>query len=227
MADQKITQLPLLTGGVAGTDVLPIVDDPGGSPITKRITVTDLLNASLMPNTPAGNIAANTVQAAINELDTEKAAKVASPTNGNLAGVDASGNLVDAGVSAASFLRLASWTYDPAVNGGAIGTYTLAPERGAVPANAIIWTGFIDRLTSLTAGAGATIAFQLEAANDLKAADAFTNYTAPGRTSILPNSTATSTIKTTTQRNAQITIATNAITAGKLRLVVFYLVSAP
>lgn len=42
MADKKITALTELTS-VAPTDVLAIVDDPGGSPVTKKITVANLL----------------------------------------------------------------------------------------------------------------------------------------------------------------------------------------
>jgi hypothetical protein len=46
MADQKITELDELTS-VADTDVLPIVDDPSGSPVTKRITRANLLSGYL------------------------------------------------------------------------------------------------------------------------------------------------------------------------------------
>lgn len=45
MADAKITQLTALTS-VDLADVVPIVDDPGGSPITKKITVANLLAAA-------------------------------------------------------------------------------------------------------------------------------------------------------------------------------------
>lgn len=48
MAQAKITELTELTSAVA-SDVLPIVDDPGGSPVTKKITV-----ANLLANTSAG-----------------------------------------------------------------------------------------------------------------------------------------------------------------------------
>lgn len=41
MADKKITQLPALTAP-ANTDLLLIVDDPSGSPISKKITLGDL-----------------------------------------------------------------------------------------------------------------------------------------------------------------------------------------
>lgn len=44
MADSKITELTELTS-VASTDVLAIVDDPSGSPITKKITKANLVTA--------------------------------------------------------------------------------------------------------------------------------------------------------------------------------------
>jgi hypothetical protein len=42
MADQKITALPLLTDPAPG-DLLVIVDDPAGTPISKRVTVADVV----------------------------------------------------------------------------------------------------------------------------------------------------------------------------------------
>jgi hypothetical protein len=38
---KKFTQLTLIDA-VTGTDILPIVDDPGGTPVTKKCTVTQL-----------------------------------------------------------------------------------------------------------------------------------------------------------------------------------------
>lgn len=43
MADEKITALTELTGST-DDDILAIVDDPGGTPVTKKITVKNLLN---------------------------------------------------------------------------------------------------------------------------------------------------------------------------------------
>lgn len=43
MADSKITELTELTS-VADEDLLPIVDDPSGSPVTKRITKENLVS---------------------------------------------------------------------------------------------------------------------------------------------------------------------------------------
>ncbi|MDD4985327.1 MAG: hypothetical protein PHQ43_05985 [Dehalococcoidales bacterium] len=44
MADKKITQLDALTSA-ASTDILPIVDDPGGAPQTKKITLGNVVSS--------------------------------------------------------------------------------------------------------------------------------------------------------------------------------------
>jgi len=73
MADKKITQLTALTA-VDNADVLAIVDDPAGSPVTKKVTadvlgeymstnthVTNAISAASLPVDAANNILANTV----------------------------------------------------------------------------------------------------------------------------------------------------------------------
>jgi len=55
MADKKVTQLTALTAP-ANTDLLLIIDDPAGSPISKKITVEDLFSKTSTLSVSAINI---------------------------------------------------------------------------------------------------------------------------------------------------------------------------
>lgn len=124
-------------------------------------------------------------------------------------------------------------TYDFAASGGAIGAVTLprpaTPGRGAapfgqLPKNAIVVGCYIDVLTAMNGGSGATIALSTgQAANDLKTATGFASYT--GIVACVPTGSAATSIKLTADAKPTATIATNTITAGKFNVHIFYILS--
>ena len=65
MSDKKITQLTALTT-VDNADVLAIVDDPAGSPVTKKVTA-DVLGEYMSTNTHV----VNAISAGSSPVDSE------------------------------------------------------------------------------------------------------------------------------------------------------------
>ena len=113
MADKKVTQLTALTAP-ANTDLLLIIDDPAGSPISKKITVEDLfgktstLSVSAINITSTGDttLAANnftidsttnitlTRGAVINEDGADSDTRIESDNQVNMFYVDASADAI-------------------------------------------------------------------------------------------------------------------------------------
>lgn len=118
-------------------------------------------------------------------------------------------------------------TYDFSVLGGAVGSVNLKDANGMdakLPENAIILDSLIDVITAPTSGGSATIAFTAQSAGDLKAATAIASYT--GLVAGVPVGTAATSIKMTADRTLTATIATAALTAGKINVYVEYVYSA-
>jgi hypothetical protein len=124
---------------------------------------------------------------------------------------------------------LKSWQgeYDFAVDAGAIGTIALRGvngTQGPIPSGAYVYGGVLDILTLFTTGTAATAALTVEAANDIVSATVVSGapYSTAGVKAgsvVLVNATPT---KTTAARSPSIVIATGTVTAGKLRLTLFY-----
>ena len=65
MADKKLTGLTSIGTATAREDLLHIVDDPGGTPINKKVTIAEMANALAAPVTLA-DAASTTLTAATN-----------------------------------------------------------------------------------------------------------------------------------------------------------------
>jgi len=116
--------------------------------------------------------------------------------------------------------------YDFAVDGGAQSTIAITSGT-PIPSGSVIVGGYVNVLTALTSGGSATIACQVNAANDILTAVAVATWdTAPVTKNILPATTTgaltdSTTVKTTADRNISIVIATADLTAGKFDVVLF------
>lgn len=81
--DPHVAAIISVAEGTANADTLWLcTSNTGGTLGSTSLAFSRVNNAAGIANTPAGGIAAATVQAAIDELDTEKVAKVASTDNG-------------------------------------------------------------------------------------------------------------------------------------------------
>lgn len=121
-------------------------------------------------------------------------------------------------------IRIAKAKYDFAVQGGAVGTGNLVGENGqpvVLPNKAVIVDCLIDVLTQGATSASGTLALTSNGAGDLKGATAAASYT--GRVACVPVGTAATAIKLTADRTLTYTIATGALTNGKLWVYVYYI----
>lgn len=111
--------------------------------------------------------------------------------------------------------------YEFAVDGGAVGDITL---RGAqIPAGAIVVDALLYVQTAVTSGGSGTLAIRVESNNDIQTAAAVSgapwSTTGPKRAGF---TSTTAPIKTTAARSVIGTIATAALTAGKVSVLIWY-----
>lgn len=121
-------------------------------------------------------------------------------------------------------LRAARGDYSFAVDGGAVGTIPLMGST-AIPSGSIIVGGLVEVTTPPTSGGAATIAIQIEAANDTVAAAAVSGapWSTAGRKSVIPAFTGATSLKTTAARDISAVIATATLTAGAFSVFIFYI----
>lgn len=114
--------------------------------------------------------------------------------------------------------------YNFSVMGGAIGTFCLPSDL--IPLGAVITNSYLDVITALASGGAATVAVQVEAADDIQAAAAVSGapWSTTGRkdTTAPEPGTETGYIKTTAARTVTIVIAAAALTGGRFKVVVEY-----
>lgn len=117
--------------------------------------------------------------------------------------------------------NLARVTYDFAVDGGAVSTITPA-KTVILPNKAIVTNAFVNVLTTCTSGGSATVAINSEGAGDILAATAVASLTAGLIQGVPDWATIADYKKMTADRTVKVTIATAALTAGKMEVFIYY-----
>jgi hypothetical protein len=117
-------------------------------------------------------------------------------------------------------------TYSFTVSGGATGDYNLKDVNGndlKLPSGAIVMNGFVHVTTAVTSSGSATLDFNLEAANDLLAAEAKTSFSSHANVQLIPDwATVADYVRTTAERTVSMSVNTAALTAGAVTVYLFY-----
>jgi len=134
--------------------------------------------------------------------------------------LDDSDRLYKSGVGAAK--STFQFVYSFADLGGATGSIPLTQINGPLPANFLIQNSFIEVISGLTGGAGATGALTTgQSAGDLVVATLIAGapFSTTGVKVTIPLlGTIATWVKTSAQRSPALVVAVNAVTAGKLNL---------
>lgn len=128
-------------------------------------------------------------------------------------------------------LGVARVTFDAAIAGNQ--SVAAHPSAVTLPINAIVVGGFFDVNTAFHSAGGdaGTIAISVEGANDIQTAAAVSGapYSTIGRKAIVPkaNTPESTGVKATAARAITFTVAGQILSAGKLTLFLYYVVSVP
>lgn len=125
----------------------------------------------------------------------------------------------------AGAVQVARGQYSFATDGGAVGDIDLT-SSAQIPDDAYIVGGFVQVDTAVTSGGSGTLAIKVEGAGDIVAAAAVSGapWSTTGFKDVIPDSTGSTVVKTTAARKIVATVATAALTAGVLDVVLFYVV---
>lgn len=122
------------------------------------------------------------------------------------------------------------FVYDFDVLGGGTGSIPLTQSDGPLPNGFVIQNAFIDVISGLTGGAGATGAITTgQSAGDLVIATVVAGapFSTTGlKVTLTLLGTIATWVKTTAQRSPALVVAVNAVTAGKFNLIVEGVISA-
>ena len=119
-------------------------------------------------------------------------------------------------------------TYDFDVDGGALGEHVLrgldGSTSGTLPDNAIVQQGVIDVLTTLTSATNnSNLSVTMQTASDLKALTDISLLTS--LQAMVPVDSAATMIKLTAARTVSLWVVSEGLTAGKLNILLRYILS--
>ena len=122
-------------------------------------------------------------------------------------------------------LRVSYFQYDFAKHGGATGAITVYGD--GIPANAIICGGVI-RVNTAVVGTTSTLAIQAASSEDILAATAEASLTLNARIAVVPDFATVGDMITLSSaiNSLTFTVGTNDLTAGKVTVILFWVLSA-
>jgi hypothetical protein len=162
------------------------------------------------------------VSSAVEAVEAKLGTGASTPTSGTVLTGTGVGTSAWQAASGGSGVLLHTATYDFAVDGGAIGSVEIGDE---VPENAIVYLAGVDVITALdSATDAATVTVSLESPEDISAGQGSAYYTA-GIYSSNFSGTFDGAPKLASPTFVTLTIADEALTAGKFRVFLQYVLS--